>query len=230
MRRRSADPPPQPESEHEPETELSWVAEELSDEFPELRLVVTRVAAIPARRSPRAVKERLRELSNRFQGAQAINLRREPIPAAYRIFYRHIGLDPDTTRTPVEEAVLERMLRGGFESRSLLDDALLVALIETGVPLWALDSDTVAGALGLRLAREGEPLGRSPDAYGLPRGRIVVADASSALAVLFGVLAPGHGVTPKTRRMTLFAVQAAGVPTIHVEEALWTCVSVLGGW
>ena len=27
--------------------------------------------------------------------------------------------------------------------------------------------------------------------------------------------------------MTLFAVQVAGVPSIHVEEALWTCASVL---
>jgi len=28
---------------------------------------------------------------------------------------------------------------------------------------------------------------------------------------------------------TLFAVQVAGVPMIHVEEALWTCAAILAG-
>jgi hypothetical protein len=31
----------------------------------------------------------------------------------------------------------------------------------------------------------------------------------------------------RTRRMTLFTVQVSGVPTIHVEEALFTCVDIL---
>jgi DNA/RNA-binding domain of Phe-tRNA-synthetase-like protein len=237
MSRDRAEPPAPPEGEPgpeaepgpegEPRTELGWIAGEVRDEFPELRLVVANVCAVPARRSPQPVKERLRDLSNRFHGAKAINMRREPIPAAYRIFYRHIGLDPDATRTPVEAAVLERMLRGAFESRSLLDDALLIALVETGVAIWALDGDAVDGPLGIRLADEGEALGRSSGAFVLPAGRLVVADASAALAVLFGALAPGHGVTPRTRRMTLFSVQVAGVPSIHVEEAMWECVSVL---
>jgi hypothetical protein len=45
--------------------------------------------------------------------------------------------------------------------------------------------------------------------------------------VLFGDLAPGHGVTSQTTRMRLFTVAVAGVPAIHVEEALWTCASIL---
>ena len=62
------------------------------------------------------VKERLRILSDRFSGAQAINLRHQPIPWAYRVFYRHIGLDPDEQRTPVEELALERMRAGAASS------------------------------------------------------------------------------------------------------------------
>ncbi len=45
--------------------------------------------------SPPDVEARLRELSSRFRGARAVGIRREPVPAAYRVFFRHIGLDPD---------------------------------------------------------------------------------------------------------------------------------------
>ena len=93
--------------------ELGWVAAELREEFPGLalrQLAVDRGSG----RSTREVKERLRVLSDRFSGGQAINLRHQPIPWAYRVFFRHIGLDPDEQRTPVEELALERMKHGGF--------------------------------------------------------------------------------------------------------------------
>jgi DNA/RNA-binding domain of Phe-tRNA-synthetase-like protein len=215
------------EDERDPELRVGWTGPEVSREFPELRLLDCQVAVRPARRSPAPVKHRLRLLSNRFHGAQAVNLRRDPVPAAYRIFFRHIGLDPDATPTPLEAAVLERMLRGGFQSRNLVDDALLVALVETGVPVWALDAAGLQDDLGIRLAREGETLGREPQARRLPPGTLVVADISAAIAVLFGEVAAGQGVSRSTRRLTLFAVQVAGVPAIHVEEALWTCASLL---
>ncbi len=64
--------------------------------------------------SPPDIQQRLRERSSRFRGARAVGIRLEPVPAAYRVFFRHIGLDPDVVRTPIETAVLERMIRGGF--------------------------------------------------------------------------------------------------------------------
>ena len=93
--------------------------------------------------------------------------------------------------------------------------------------MWALDAESVDGQLGIRASREGEPLGRSADAPLLPAGRLVVADASAALAILFGELAPGHEPRARTRRLTLFAVQVAGVPTLYAEEALWRCRAAL---
>jgi DNA/RNA-binding domain of Phe-tRNA-synthetase-like protein len=123
---------------------------------------------------------------------------------------------------------VQRLIRGGFRSENQLDDALLIALMETGVPIWALDDSGVEGPLGIRLATAGERLGRGEAAPGLPSGRLVVADERAPLAVLFGELAPGHGVTASTAAMTLFTLQVHGVPEIHVEEALWTCLSVLG--
>jgi hypothetical protein len=210
---------------------LGWCAREVEQELPGLGLLTTEIDVARkgslTRGSPADIQGRLRELSNRYRGALSVGVRREPIPAAYRIFFRHIGLDPDVKRTPIEAAVLERMLRGGFLSGGLLEDVLLIALIDTGVPVWALDAESLDGPLGIRSSSEGEPLGRSSGAPALPAGRLVIADASAPLAILFGELAPGHKPKGGTGRLALFAVQVAGVPELYVEEALWTCRSAL---
>jgi DNA/RNA-binding domain of Phe-tRNA-synthetase-like protein len=202
------------------------VAPAVAEEFPELALHST-VLERGSGRSPREVRERLEGMSDRFFGSHAVMMRQAAIPWAYRVFFRQIGLDPDATRTPVEAAALDRLLHGRFESQNLLDDALTIALVETGVPIWALDADRVVEPLEIRAAGHGERLGREPEAPELPRGRLVVADAQSPVAILFGDIAPGHGVTRHTARMTLFALQVAGVPAIHVEEAFWICLDVL---
>ncbi len=127
-----------------------WCEREVQQELPGLGLMCTTIELAPRRSltgsSSPAVLARLRELSNRWRGARAVNVRQEPIPAAYRVFFRHIGLDPDVTRTPIEAAVLERMLEGGFLSEGLLADILTIGLIDTAVPVWALDADTVRRA------------------------------------------------------------------------------------
>jgi DNA/RNA-binding domain of Phe-tRNA-synthetase-like protein len=210
-----------------------WVAPELAEEFPALRLHQAYVHATPARRSPRTVRQRLRTLSDRYTGGRAVNLRQEPIPWAYRVFFRQIGIDPDASRTPPEEIALERMKWGGFRSRSLLDDALTIATVETGVALLALDAGRVEGEVGMRLSLPGERLGAAPDeeavgARPLSVRQIVVADAMRSLAVLFGDMAEGRGVHPDTERIALCAVQVSGVPQVSVEEALWLTAQVLG--
>jgi DNA/RNA-binding domain of Phe-tRNA-synthetase-like protein len=215
----SEPPPPQPSA--------GWIAQELAGELPELRLWSVVIAARNGR-SPAPVRERLRALSDRFRGPQAVALRRQPVPWAYRVFFRHIGLDPDAQRTPVEALALERLLKGGLRSESLLDDALTIAVMETGVPLWALDADRLEGELGLRVAASGETLGRGEGALPLVAGRLVVADSAGPVAVLFGDTAPELAVTRQTARMALFSVQVAGVPTIHVEEALWIASDIIG--
>jgi hypothetical protein len=208
-----------------------WLAREIAEELPALALPTAEVQVGREQpltgASPPDVLARMREMSNRFRGGRAVAMRRDAVPAAYRVFFRHIGLDPDIQRTPIEAAVLERMLRGGFPTGGLLEDVLLLALLDTGVPVWALDADCVQGPLGIRASSEGEALGRSSDPPLLPAGRLVVADAGAALAVLFGELAPGHAPGAGTRRLALFAVQVAGVPTLYAEEALWSCANAL---
>jgi len=202
--------------------EPGWVEPGLSDEFPGIGIASTTVA-VGSGRSPEALKELLRGLSDRFGGAQAINLRQRPIPWAYRVFFRHIGLDPDTTWTPVEQLALDRMHDGRFKSRNRVDDALTIAIAEVGVAVQAFDGDKVEGRVGLRLSEEDESFeGRASP---LPTGTIVIADEKRALAVLFGDVAEGRGVGRKTTRTTLVAIRVKGVPDVALEEALWVASS-----
>jgi DNA/RNA-binding domain of Phe-tRNA-synthetase-like protein len=211
-----------------PASQEGWVAEELRAELPQLGLVMLEVTAPPklGGRSPSGVREHLDVLATRFRGADALVLRQRPIPHAYRVFFRHVGLDPDTTRVPAEAAIVERLVHGGFASRNRLDDALTIALVETGVPLWALDADRIDGPLGLRLSEPDERLAGS-DGRSLPPGRIVVADARAPVAPLFGELAAAAVPGRRTTRLLLFAVRVDGVTAVAVEEALWTCVEAL---
>jgi DNA/RNA-binding domain of Phe-tRNA-synthetase-like protein len=210
--------------------ERGWTDPELAEEFPHLGLQVVHTESAPRRRSPARVRERLRVLSDRYTGGKAVNLRQQPIPWAYRVFFRQIGIDPDERRTPPEELALERMKAGGFESRGLVDDALTIATVETGVALAAFDGDRVSGDVGLRLSRRGERLGGAGEESGSARlspGHIVIADATRSIGLLFGTVADGVGVHPRTARVLLCGVRVKGVPEVSVEEALWTAAEML---
>ena len=204
--------------------EPGWVDSALAEEFPGLSIYST-VLETSGGRSPEPLRERLRSLSDRIAGPQAIQLRQQPIPWAYRVFFRHIGLDPDTTRTPVEQLIFERIHDGAFRSRNRVDDALTVAIVEVGVALRAFDADRVDGRIGLRLSVEGEGFeGRvSP----LPEGTIVVADERRPLEILFDRTAEGRAVSRGTKRVTVVAIGVRGVPDIALEEALWVAGSAL---
>ena len=165
--------------------ERGWVADDVSEELAGVGVHYL-ILEQGSGRSPREVKEQLKELAGRFSGAQAVNLRQQAIPWAYRVFFRHIGLDPDEQRTPVEEVALERMKKGGFPSVSLLDDALTIAIAESGVALRAFDADKIEGRLGIRPSAPGEPLEGRPGE--LPTGTLVLADESRPLALLFGAM------------------------------------------
>ena len=200
-----------------------WVEPELAQEFPELGLLHAPVDAASGP-TPPEVKRRLRSLADRYTGGRVIHMRQDPVPWAYRVFARQVGIDPDSDRTPVEAIALERLRHGGLRSENLLDDALTIAIAETGVPLVALDGDRVGDDLGLRLAAAGESLG---PARPLSARQIVIADRSRPVALVLGQAGDHTGVTPDTGRMVLCALGVKGVPRISVEEALWIAAETL---
>lgn len=206
--------------------ERGWIDPEVAAEFPDLELVQMTVPVGTGRSAPE-IRKRLRYLSQRMAGAEAIAFRTRPIPQAYRVLFRHLGMDPDEQRPPGEAVVLERLMRGHHPADNRLDDAITIAVAETGVPVWGLDEERVEGVLGLRPARTGERIGTDEYANEVPGGRLVIADEVGTVGVLFGPLATSHLVTKRTTATRLFAIRAPGVPSIHLEEALFTCAECL---
>jgi len=201
-----------------------WVGPELAEEFPELGLTYAALEARPGR-SPESVRARLRALSDRYTGGKVIHMRQDPVPWAFRVFYRQVGIDPDSDRTPVERVALERLRAGALESQNIVDDALTIAIAETGVPVMAFDAQRVGAALGLRLSGDGERLGGA--GRPLPSGQLVVADEERSLCVLFGEVSDQRGVSPESERIVLAALRVKGVPPISLEEALWIAAETL---
>lgn len=190
----------------------------LEDELPGLALWSMGVSARPGP-TTRALRQQLRDLAGRVTGAKAVALRQQSIPHAYRVFFRHTGVDPDQTRTPIEQAILDRMFHGGFASKGRVTDSLLIALLETGVPVWALDEAAVSGALTLRLGRAEDP--------SVPSGRLALADDERALGELFGPWAPGVTQATEAGRLRLVSVAVKGVPALCVEEALFLAAEAM---
>lgn len=213
------------ESDVEPEE--GWIEAPVADELPGLRMLSLAVAAGPGRSNAGVVRQ-LRMLSDRFRGSRAVGMRSEPVPHAYRVFFRSVGLDPDATPTPIEAAVLDRLMEGRFRPQGRIEDALLVALVETGVPVWALDDERLDGPLGIRTARAAERLGEGELAPQIRPGGLVVADAARPVAELFAAPAPCFAPAGGTTRVRLFTVLVPGVPSICAEEALWLAGESLG--
>lgn len=199
--------------------ERGWIAPHVAEEFPGLGIAWIVVEG-GGRRSPEAVRLRLRDLSDRFYGSHAIHMRERPIPWAYRVFFRHIGLDPDETRTPVEQLALDRLHDGAFVSHGLPDDAVTLATVETGVAMRAFDADKIEGDLCIRDSAPGEALPEQQS--DLPQGTLAIADERRPLEPLFGdPSSEEHGVDSATRRVLLAGIQVKDVPDAAVDEALW---------
>jgi DNA/RNA-binding domain of Phe-tRNA-synthetase-like protein len=182
-------------------------------EFPGLDLLAQRVAARPTR-TPPPLRAQLDGLADRWRGPQAIALRGLPVAQAHRVFFRHVGIDPDVHRVPQEAAIVRRLVDGGFRSHGLPADALTLAVVETGVGVWALDAAAVRGPLELRAD---------------PEGRLVVADAGGVVAPLFHDPPRERAPSRATTGLLLYAVRVPGVPPLFAQEAIDLVVELLAG-
>ncbi len=209
-----------------PAPQQGWVVPWLASEFPGLAVSWVEVAG-SAGRSPEPVRQHLRTLSDRIYGPQAIQLREQPVPWSYRVFFRQIGLDPDLTRTPVEQLIFERLHDGGFKSQGLPADALTIATVETGVALRAFDADYLEGKLCIRESMPDEALAGDPAA--LDPGTLILADEAHTLGVLFGASAAPAAVSSTTERIAIAAVSVGSVSQMAIAEALWMAAQTLAG-
>ncbi|EHN11023.1 hypothetical protein PAI11_21590 [Patulibacter medicamentivorans] len=210
-----------------PRADSGWIAPDVAEELPGLGLASFEGPCPVAARSPRWAKDHLRQLSTAIDGRDVLHMHQMTVPAAFRALFRALGRDPDHDRSPYEAACIERLARGGFRPGGLPDDALLIALVETGVPVWALDADAVDGTLGIRCSLSGEIPDPTDPGRPLPPGRLVVADERRALADLCRPPRAEVAVGRRTERAVFFAIRPPGVAAITVDEALWSCHALL---
>jgi hypothetical protein len=202
----------------EPLARQGWVAPHIAAEFPGLGIAWVELES-KRTSSPEPVRRRLRDLSDRFYGSHAIHMRERPIPWAYRVFFRQIGLDPDHTRTPVEQLALDRLHDGAFVSHGMPADALTIATVETGVALRVFDTTSLRGELCIRDSAPGESLPGRPTK--LAQGTLTIADGRRPLELLFGGPIDSPGLDADASQIAIVAVQVKGVPQAAVDEALW---------
>ncbi|WP_354698840.1 hypothetical protein DSM112329_04538 [Paraconexibacter sp. AEG42_29] len=185
------------------------VSDAVRADFPRLQLWVSWVAVPPGKKSSPALREHLADVDDRVKGFAVGSLRLDPVASAYRAFARQIGLDPDADRNPLERLAVERLTVGRLASGGPLADAMTVSMLETGIPLWAIDSEQTNGWLRVDADE---------------RGTLVIADDKRSLVPLLAT--PGTDLAPAIHRRSpstalVYALQVGKVPTPAVEEAFW---------
>jgi len=133
------------------------------------------------------LRDRLRALSDRIPRIGE----RDP----YRIVMNRLGL---AEPTPAEAALRDRLVRGKYRSHGVLADALLIAVVETGIGVWATN----------------DPGPFTIDAHD-------VVGASSRVRVFSSPRSVSSG------SLTVFALVVPGVSELEVREALWTARGLL---
>ena len=188
---------------------------ELAAELPGLRLRWTLVDAGGGRTPRGAARGGSSDVSTRFRGATRSRCARGRCRAPTASFFRQVGLDPDVDRTPVEQAAVERLVRGELHTGDRVADALIARGARdrragrARSTRRALDGDVAlrAGAGG------GDAAGSGDYAHDVPAGRLVLADARGPVAVLFGrAVGPPRAPAASTRAVRLVAIQVPGVP------------------
>ena len=95
----------------DPVLERGWVEDELAEELPGLGLWSTRVRARRAA-ARTACATACGSWPGRITGGHVVHMRQDPVPWAYRVLWRKVGLDPDVDRPPAEAIAVERLQRG----------------------------------------------------------------------------------------------------------------------
>lgn len=200
------------------------MGDEVESEFPGLRVDWIGCSCAD-HRCDRGVGERLALLASRFNGRQALELRQQQVPAAYRSFFRQVGIDPDQQPTPIEQAVLGRLLSGGNLPQDRISDGLLLALLETSVPVLAFDAALVSPPIEIRSASRDQVVA----GITLEPGTLILADSQQPLCQLFSPPLPPLAAAEASDQLLLVAIIVPDVSKIASDEALTIAAAAIGG-
>jgi len=189
------------------------VSPEVESEFPGIGVRFCFVAGGPSK-TPAGLSQELDLAADRITGAQAVRVAAEPVAALYRALRAQLGMDPSVGEGTAEDVIRRRLLEGGFRPSGIPADAITLATLETGIPLWAFG---VSKALsGPRISLWSDP----------STGVVELRSDDLRMATLFGEPHPEFEVTRKSEQMCLVALVAPGVVPEIVELALERAVAL----
>jgi len=200
------------------------LSDEVEAEFPGLRADWLGCACTD-HRCDRGVGERLALLASRFNGRQALELRQQQVPDAYRSFSRQVGIDPDQQPTPIEQALLGRLLRGGNLPQDRISDGLLLALLETSVPVIAFDAALVSPPIKIRSAGQDQVVAGAV----VEPGSLILADSQQPLCQLFSPPQPPLAAGGASDQLLLVAIIVPDVSALAADEALTIAAAAISG-
>ncbi|CAB4867465.1 MAG: hypothetical protein F2799_02670 [Actinobacteria bacterium] len=181
------------------------VTEELAAELPGIGILWVPVEGA-ARPDSLGLQLELDHAADRITGATAVLATTEPIAAHYRALRAQLGMDPDSGSGTLESIVRRRLLEGGFRPAGIPGDALALATLETGVPLWALALEPVEAEAGELAA--GPALSLDVDKQ---TGAVSIFNGELPVCVLFGEPVAEAVVSKKCRSYVVVALVAPGV-------------------
>jgi hypothetical protein len=199
------------------------VSEELAAELPGIGILWIPVEG-GARPDSLGLQLELDHAADRITGATAVLATTEPIAAHYRALRAQLGMDPDSGSGTLESIVRRRLLEGGFRPNGIPGDALALATLETGVPLWAFALEQGAGEAGDLVP--GHALSLDVDKK---TGAVSIFNGPLPVCVLFGEPVAGGVVSKKSGSFVIVALAAPGVLSevcdLAVERAAGLCQS-----
>ena len=198
------------------------ISEEVQRDFPDLKVLTSRIGGVIVKKSDPALEEFKREVLQETRNSYDIKtLKDRPILRAYRDFFWNLGVDPTKIR-PAAEALIRRILRGKpLPMINTLVDAYNLASIKTEIAIAAFDSDKISGELTMRYAENGEEfLGIGMKAPLRLKGReIVISNGEKLVAIYPYRDAENTKVTEATGNVFLLFCGVPGIPMGKLSEA-----------
>jgi DNA/RNA-binding domain of Phe-tRNA-synthetase-like protein len=171
-------------------------------------------------------REVVQELQSRYSLDQ---VKDDPVFRAYRDFFWSVGVDPTKTR-PASEALVRRILSGGkLPNINTAVDAYNLASVRSGIPIASFDTDTLAGDLTLRFAREGEfflGIGMEKPVV-LQDNQVIMTDEGQVVAIYPYRDSDETKVTLETRNIRIITCGVPKIGRVKLIEAYDLCAGYL---
>lgn len=204
---------------------------QFANDFPDVTVFGCTLHIEP-RGTPRDLAGEWAELHQLWRGKVKAAVAQVPEIAAYREFYRRIGLNPDKA-PPSTQNLIQRFLLGE-QPKPLpplphLVNVVNVMAVKTLVPLGAFDAGAVVGEVRIDYAGNDEmmlPIGASSE-VDVPEGAVVLRDNDKILSQFGHRDGNAQKITPDTRELLLLACHVPGIAADLIERSLNQTVEAL---